>query len=87
VTGALATITRDDGTLQVTLGGAPLYYFSGDSAAGQTNGQGLFSKWYVASPTGTAVMGGGTATTAPATQAPAGTTAPGDSKCSGPTCY
>jgi predicted lipoprotein with Yx(FWY)xxD motif len=87
VTGALGTITRDDGALQVTLGGAPLYYFVGDSAAGQTNGQGLLKKWYVASPTGTAMGAGGGATTAPATQAPAGTTAPGGSKCSGPACY
>lgn len=36
VTGALATITRDDGSLQVTLGGQPLYYFKNDTAAGQT---------------------------------------------------
>ena len=34
VTGELGTITRDDGTTQVTLGGAPLYYFIGDEAAG-----------------------------------------------------
>ncbi|MGH9884764.1 MAG: COG4315 family predicted lipoprotein [bacterium] len=88
VTGAIATISRADGTLQVTLGGAPLYYYSGDTAAGQTMGQGLFNKWYVASPTGTAVKGAAAVTSAPAaTAAPVGTTAPGDSKCSGPTCY
>jgi Secreted repeat of unknown function len=29
--------------MQVTAEGAPLYYFSGDSAAGQVNGQGLKS--------------------------------------------
>lgn len=81
VTGALATITRDDGTLQVTLGGTPLYYYAGDSAAGQTSGQGLNGKWYVSSPAGTAVKGTAAATTAPAT------TAPGASKCSGPGCY
>jgi predicted lipoprotein with Yx(FWY)xxD motif len=88
VTGAIATITRDDGTLQVTLGGAPLYYFAGDTAAGETKGQGLNGKWYVASPAGTAVDTD-EATPPPAATAapPAGTTAPGDSKCSGPTCY
>src|SRR5580704_10232378 len=34
----LGTITRSDGTKQVTYDGHPLYYFVGDSAAGQTNG-------------------------------------------------
>lgn len=52
VTGALATITRDDGSLQVTLGGRPLYYFANDTAAGQTNGQGANEVWYLAAPDG-----------------------------------
>jgi len=52
VTGALATITRADGSLQVTLGGHPLYYFGGDTAAGQTNGQALNQVWYLAAPDG-----------------------------------
>jgi predicted lipoprotein with Yx(FWY)xxD motif len=43
-----ASITRDDnGAKQVTFYGMPLYFFGGDKAAGDTNGQGLFSKWYV----------------------------------------
>lgn len=52
VTGAFATITRDDGTHQVTFGGAPLYYFAGDAAAGDVNGQGSGGVWFVVSPTG-----------------------------------
>jgi predicted lipoprotein with Yx(FWY)xxD motif len=48
VTGKLATLTRSDGGIQVTYNGMPLYYFSGDSAAGQTNGQGVQGVWYVA---------------------------------------
>jgi len=52
VTGALATITRDDGSLQVTLGGHPLYYFAGDTAAGQTNGQAVNQVWYLTAPDG-----------------------------------
>lgn len=52
VTGELGTITRDDGTTQVTLGGAPLYYFIGDEAAGDVNGQGLQDVWYLASAEG-----------------------------------
>jgi predicted lipoprotein with Yx(FWY)xxD motif len=46
-TQSFGTITRADGTMQVTYGGAPLYYFVGDSAAGQTNGQGLNGVWFV----------------------------------------
>jgi predicted lipoprotein with Yx(FWY)xxD motif len=38
VSGTLATITRDDGTLQVTYKGLPLYHFSGDAAPGDTKG-------------------------------------------------
>ena len=40
------SITRADGTKQVAFHGHPLYYFGGDKAAGDTNGQGLSSKWY-----------------------------------------
>jgi predicted lipoprotein with Yx(FWY)xxD motif len=52
VTGEIGTITRADGTLQVTLGGHPLYYFANDKAAGDLNGQGLNDKWYAAGPDG-----------------------------------
>jgi predicted lipoprotein with Yx(FWY)xxD motif len=55
VTGEIGSIARDDGTEQVTLGGAPLYYFMGDEAAGDMNGQGLQDSWYLASAEGTPV--------------------------------
>jgi predicted lipoprotein with Yx(FWY)xxD motif len=43
----IKVVDRTDGTKQVVYGEYPLYYFADDSAAGQTNGQGLNSKWYV----------------------------------------
>jgi len=40
-TALLGTSTRSDGTQQVTYNGHPLYRFSGDHKAGDTNGQGI----------------------------------------------
>jgi predicted lipoprotein with Yx(FWY)xxD motif len=42
-----ATATRADGDEQVTVDGSPLYTFSGDSAPGDTNGQGIGGVWFV----------------------------------------
>jgi predicted lipoprotein with Yx(FWY)xxD motif len=41
VEGHLALLRRSGGKLQVTLRGAPLYRFAGDSAKGQANGEGI----------------------------------------------
>lgn len=49
VTGTISTFIRPEGTTQVTYNDKPLYYFSGDSAAGDTNGQGVVD-WSVAAP-------------------------------------
>jgi predicted lipoprotein with Yx(FWY)xxD motif len=51
----IGTTRRDDGTVQVTYAGHPLYRFDGDSASGQTNGEGLQAfggGWYVLTPQG-----------------------------------
>jgi len=56
----LGTIRRSDNTTQVTYNGHPLYYYAGDSQAGQHNGQGVDAfgaKWYVVTPAGGAVPG------------------------------
>ncbi|MFI5226420.1 MAG: hypothetical protein ACHQ3P_07060 [Candidatus Limnocylindrales bacterium] len=50
VNGTIGTVTRDDGTTQVTYNGKPVYYFAGDQAAGTTNGQGVGGVWTVAAP-------------------------------------
>ena len=44
------TITREDGKKQTTFRGYPLYYWSGDKASGETNGQGFKDVWYVIDP-------------------------------------
>ena len=54
----LGTITRSDGTKQVTYDGHPLYYFAGDSGAGMASGQGsdgFGSKWWLVAPSGSDV--------------------------------
>lgn len=46
------TITRDDGTTQVTYNGRPLHYFSNDEGPGDANGQGFGGEhnlWFVVS--------------------------------------
>jgi predicted lipoprotein with Yx(FWY)xxD motif len=51
----LGTTEREDGSLQVTLDGHPLYHFSGDETADDMNGQDIGDVWYVVSPDGEAV--------------------------------
>jgi predicted lipoprotein with Yx(FWY)xxD motif len=72
VTGALGTVTRSDGSHQLSIAGHPVYTFSGDSAAGQTNGQGINLNgglWTVVTPAGAP-----DASPAGATSQPSGTT-------------
>ena len=54
----LGTITRADGTTQVTYNGHPLYLYSRDKDDGDAYGQGLKSfgaSWYVVAPSGNKV--------------------------------
>jgi predicted lipoprotein with Yx(FWY)xxD motif len=81
----LGTITRSDGTKQVTYDGHPLYYFSGDSGPGTASGQGsdgFGAKWWLVAPSGSDVTASVTSFTASGSgAAPAAT--PAASKASG----
>ncbi len=48
----LGTFKRADGGLQVTYNGMTLYRYSGDSKAGQANGEAVSDKWYAVSSAG-----------------------------------
>jgi predicted lipoprotein with Yx(FWY)xxD motif len=50
--GLVGTTERDDGTMQVTYDGQPLYYYSGDSEPGEANGFGSGNVWYPVTPDG-----------------------------------
>jgi predicted lipoprotein with Yx(FWY)xxD motif len=54
--GTLGTTPRTDlHATQVTLDGHPLYYYSGDAAPGDVNGQGIMSTWFAVNPSGTTI--------------------------------
>lgn len=57
VTAELGTITRDDGTTQLTVNGFPAYLFAGDQAAGDTSGQGVNDVWWVFGADGEPIEG------------------------------
>jgi len=50
VTGKLDTIKRDDGSLQVTYNGMPLYFYKADKAPGDTTGDKVGDVWFAAKP-------------------------------------
>jgi len=70
----LGTTDRNDGTTQVTYDGHPLYTYNADTAAGDTNGQGVGGIWWVIGADGQKITqtsgGGSTTTTAGATGVP-----------------
>ena len=58
----LGSSKRADGTTQVTYAGHPVYYFNGDSASGDMNGEGstdFNGNWTIVSPAGAAVIDSG----------------------------
>jgi len=69
LSGALTTLNGGNGG-QVEYNGHPLYRYSGDTSQSDTKGEGLFGKWFVATPS-LAAGGGAPASGAP-TPTPAG---------------
>jgi predicted lipoprotein with Yx(FWY)xxD motif len=59
VSGTLAVVARPDGTQQATFNGQTLYMYSGDSKAGDTNGEGIGGVWHVVKASGAASSAGG----------------------------
>ena len=58
----LGTIEREDGSKQVSYAGHPLYRFVKDREPGETKGQdieGFGAEWYLVTPQGEKVEGGG----------------------------
>jgi predicted lipoprotein with Yx(FWY)xxD motif len=57
----LGTTKRGDGSTEITYAGHPLYYYAGDTAAGQTTGQDISqfgAKWFVLTANGTEITHG-----------------------------
>jgi predicted lipoprotein with Yx(FWY)xxD motif len=50
ISGKVATLTRANGSLEVTYNGAPLYFYKSDTKSGDTTGQGVGGTWSVAKP-------------------------------------
>ncbi len=59
--GMVGTITRPDGSTQVTYGGFPLYLYAADAEAGDVNGQGVGDVWWVVGPDGSRITDAPTA--------------------------
>jgi predicted lipoprotein with Yx(FWY)xxD motif len=58
VSGQLGSTTRSDGSKQLTVAGHPVYTFEGDTAPGQTNGNGVTlngGRWSAVAPTGSPI--------------------------------
>jgi predicted lipoprotein with Yx(FWY)xxD motif len=49
----VGTVTRSDGSKQLTLNGWPLYEYEGDSASGDVKGENVQNSWFAVTPDGT----------------------------------
>jgi predicted lipoprotein with Yx(FWY)xxD motif len=70
VSGTVSTLPTADGGKQVAIDGHRLYTFSGDSQAGQVNGQGFMGLWWTVSPAGQQIKGSAGAASSSSSSAP-----------------
>ncbi len=84
-----ATISRDDGTKQVTFKEIPLYNFAGDTAIGDTKGDGVGGIWHLATKASTLPVPSTAPSTAPTTAPTTPASAPASPAASsgGKICY
>ncbi|MFJ7074120.1 SCO0930 family lipoprotein [Streptomyces sp. NPDC098781] len=61
----LGSVTRTDGTKQLTIDGWPAYRYAKDTKAGDVNGQGVGGTWYALDPNGKKAQGGADAADLP----------------------
>ncbi len=69
-----ATFAREGGAMQVTAYGLPLYTFSGDTAAGETNGQGVGGIWWAVGADGRKIDAASAGSSSSSTEATADST-------------
>ncbi|MET7300998.1 hypothetical protein [Embleya sp. NPDC005575] len=65
---AVGSVTRSDGSTQVTIAGWPVYRFAADAKPGDTKGQGVNGSWFAVTPDGK--KAGAATSTAPQTDKP-----------------
>jgi len=70
--GNLGTITRSDGSLQVTFKGMPLYTYTGDTKAGVATGQGSGGTWFVVTTSSSSAAAGTSSATTTTTKSSGG---------------
>ena len=54
----VGSVTRSDGSKQLTVDGWPLYFYAKDTKPGDALGQGVGGKWYASTPEGKKASGG-----------------------------
>jgi len=77
VSATLGSLARADGTRQLTVNGYPVYTYAGDSASGQSSGQGLTAsggQWWVVGASGTRIVSGSGSASASPSASPSAST-------------
>jgi predicted lipoprotein with Yx(FWY)xxD motif len=52
----IGTVTRKDGSKQITIAGWPAYHYAKDAAPGEAKGEGIGKTWYALTPQGKKAM-------------------------------